>query len=177
MVFLLVCASIKFPVAEDKTEYAQTQIVFLGMLLEGSLCLVVVPEETEELINKCKATVKELQCFASFLNFLNKAVVPGRILTRCMYAKFANTLEKPSKLKVHHHIYLDVEFRNDCKMWRMFLSDPRQFAQPFVDFEKQTVTVQEILFEMDASCSTVLGFGCRFRNAWTFSQWEPKFID
>ena len=43
--------------------------------------------------NKKKATIKELQLLCGYLNFLAKAIVPGRTFIRKMYSKFANFIE------------------------------------------------------------------------------------
>ena len=41
--FMDLCADICFPVAEDKTEYATSQIIFLGIILDGVRPLLVIP--------------------------------------------------------------------------------------------------------------------------------------
>ena len=122
---LRICELIKFPVAMEKTFWAARTTVFLGMmLLSDSMCLSV-PEDKrlkaikmlQYLIEKKKATVKELERLAGFLNFLNKAVVPGRSFTRRMYAKFSGKVrlskndERQSYVKPYHHLRLDVEFQ------------------------------------------------------------------
>ena len=143
--FLKLCEFIGFPVALDKTEWASTSMVFLGILIDGTSHSLVMPQEkctkALNLIRKnCdakKATVNELQSLAGVLNFITKAVHLGRAFTRRMYAKFGGVTDKKIehfdhpknkqkwteeklclfKLKPYHHVYLDSEFRFDCKMW------------------------------------------------------------
>ena len=103
---------------------------------------MIVPEEKclkvtnmlKTLRDRKKATVRELQELCGYLNFLNKTVVPGRTFTRRMYAKFGSFIEMEtfgsrkhfckmakSKLKQHHHVKLDLEFKMDCSVWIQFL--------------------------------------------------------
>ena len=78
---------------------------------------VLVPLEKQEkalhllnnLSGKKRATVKQLQVLTGYLNFLAKAVVPGRTFTRRMYNKYSQVKE----LKSFHHVKLDNEFRFD----------------------------------------------------------------
>ena len=88
--FLEMCQKLRVLIAQDKTEKANTIMVFLGILMDGEWYVLVVPEEKcvrslNELLNlldKKKATVKELQSITSLLNFLNRAIYPGRAFTR-----------------------------------------------------------------------------------------------
>ena len=90
--FLDMCDEPGVPIALDKTEWATINIVFLGILLDGKNMTLVIPEEkriwavnmlqTLSGRSKSKATVKELQTLCGYLNFLNKAIVPGRAFAR-----------------------------------------------------------------------------------------------
>ena len=83
-----------------------------------------------------KATIKELESFTGHLNFINKSVVPGRTYTRRMYTKYSGENffnSKGEKLKPYHHVKLDREFKEDCKMWEIFLKDPLEVNRPFID--------------------------------------------
>ena len=138
IIFLRICKDINFPVSEEKTEWAEPNITFLGMLLDGKNHTISIPLEkrTETLqmvhlfCDKKKATVKELQKLAGHLNFINRAVVPGCAFTRRMYAKFAGPL---STLKPYHHIRLDSEFKADCRIWISFLTELDSVVRPFID--------------------------------------------
>ena len=124
--FMKVCELINFPVADEKTEWASECVIFLGLLLNGKYFLVMIPEDKRKVaINILdrfatgnKVTIKEVQVLTGTLNFLNKAIVPGRVFTRRMY----NFLEMKSQtkegiqLKQHHHIKVTWEFKNDCEM-------------------------------------------------------------
>ena len=41
----MVCTNVECPISEEKTEWATQCIVFLGMLLDGSRHVLVVPED------------------------------------------------------------------------------------------------------------------------------------
>ena len=92
--FLDLCAEIGVPISMDKTEWGSTLIIFLGILLDGKTLTLSIPlDKRIKAINmlqmmcaKRKATVKELQVLSRYLNFLCKAIFPGRTFTRRMYA-------------------------------------------------------------------------------------------
>ena len=120
---LLLCQESNLPVAEDKTEWACTLIVLLGILLDGKRLVLCIPLEKQvkalRLLNdltwKKKMTVKQLQVLTGYLNFLTKAIVPGRTFTRRIYSKYTG-IDK-MKLKPYHHVTIDKEFRFDCEIW------------------------------------------------------------
>ena len=179
IIFLSVCKDINFPVALDKTEWASTQVVFLGMLLDGYNHILAIPLDKRRkvlamlrtFIDRKKATLKDLEKLAGHLNFLNRAIVPGRAFTRRMYAKFSGMTD----LKPHHHIKLDKEFKLDSKVWEVFLSGDDSVMRPFIDMSDK-VTADQLNFYSDASANGDLGFGAIFKNRWIFGQWEPNFV-
>ena len=195
--FLQLCGYINFPVALEKTEWATHRLTFLGILIDGLNKCISVPESKREqalcslnqFILRKKATVRELQSLAGTLNFLCKAIPPGRVFTKRMYAKFSFDHElsrhgginkglprKRSQLKPHHHVRLDSEFKNDCRVWEIFLNYTTVVNRPFVDFKNSQVTSEEIDFYSDASLNSRLGFGCYFPPDWSFGRWEPGWI-
>ena len=97
--FLVVCDLIGCPVSIEKTEAALPWMVFLGILMDGSKKLLVIPFEKKvkalNLLNyalsKKKVTIRFVQQLAGTLNFLNRAMVPGRVFTRGMYHKLKLT--------------------------------------------------------------------------------------
>ena len=158
-------------------------MVFLGILLNGKCHKLMVPEDKVnsalQLINricsKKKATVKELQTLAGTLNFLHKAIVPDHAFTRRIYNKYHSKINE-KKLNPYHHISLDLEFRNDCSIWRQFLINQDSLCRPFIDLDEGR-TDNTLSFFMDASKVKNLGFGCYFNKRWSFGQWEKNFIE
>ena len=203
------CQELSIPIALDKTEWASLRLVFLKILLDGKTMSLVIPDEKRVRavsmiqsmldMKKSKATVKELQSLCGYLNFLNKAVVPGRAFTRRVYAKYSNSIDfsnqglttvKSKKfrrvgnaqagnkaLKPHHHVRLDNEFKMDCKMWLAFLTD-RDMAtvvnKPMIDITDKSYKM--IRFYSDASRAEELGFGCIFDRNWIYTQWPQNFV-
>ena len=139
--FLELCQEVGFPISLHKTQWAALKMVFLGILLDGRCLTLSIPLEKrnyaqkliDKFIHKRKATVKELQQLCGYLNFLNRAVFPGRAFTRRMYSKYAEicNITKPGSdhpqgvkikkmLKSYHHIKLDEEFSWTAKYGNNF---------------------------------------------------------
>ena len=185
--FVELCDSIGIPIAEEKTVWGDTKIVFLGILLDGeSKTLGVLLDKRNKavamlksFINRRKATVNEMEKWAGFLNFLNNAIFPGCAFTRRMYAKFSDT-KLNKQLRKYHHVGIDWEFKEDCKMWLKFL-DPvvctkYHVSRPFVDLSVKRST-QKLKFFSDTSGSiSIGGFEARFDRNWIFGKWNPRFM-
>ena len=134
-----------------------------------------------------KATVKDLQTLCGYLNFLNRAIHPGRCFMRRMYSKYADLWNKKATskdqnkklLKPYHHVKLDKEFKADCKIWLSFLMHDKLYrvvVRPMIDiniFETST----RLKFYSDVSAAKELGYGCIFNKAWIFGKWESNLID
>ena len=175
-------------------EWASNIVVFLGILLNGVSLTLSVPEEkwqhTLDLLKRFKdsrkVTVKQLQALCGYLNFLCKAVFPGRPFLRCMYVcavfpqgqfveKAAMWLNK--QLKPHHHIQQDQEFELDCSVWEEFLKDESTMVvcRPMIDLSDKCYA-ENISFSSDASAKDSLGFGSVFQNHWIWGKWGLDYI-
>ena len=193
--FLSICEHIGVATAIEKTEFATPVLGFLGLTLNGTNRTLMVPDDKKyktlntlkSFIHRKKATVKELQQLAGHLNFLNRAIVPGRTFTRRMYSKFAHITDlsgnkpKNCKLKNYHHINLDEEFRNDCKIWQIFLetaSSDCRLQRPYMDLNGPVTKYAETLnFYTDSSANKNLGMGMIFDREWSYAQWEIGYIE
>ena len=166
-------------------------MIFLGILLDVRHYLLVIPEEKglqainilQSLMDRKKATVKELQRIAGLLNFFNRAIVPGQAFTRRMYAKFSGFVDKNGNkvrhaiLKQHHHVWLDAEFKADCLIWLQFLMGYNKgICQLFIDARDNCHTSETLDFYTDAAKGFSLGASGVFGVKWFFLQWEPNFI-
>ena len=189
-VFLRLCKEVGCPMALEKTEWGTTLIIFLGVLLDGEQRCLAIPEEKKTrainqlllVSDKRTVRVKELQGLLGLLNFLCRALVPGRVFMRRIYAKIPGniySLQQQKKLKPYHHVNVDKELRNDCAVWLDFLRtsevDRKILYRPFIDWN-ETIHVTELRFFSDASANETLGFGATFGTSWTFGVWEPGFI-
>ena len=204
--FLDLCLEVGFPISADKTVWATLQIVFLGILLNGQSFTLSIPLEKhtvaqdmlQKILQKNKVTVRELQQLCAYLNFLTRAIFPGKVFTRCMYSKFGGIMYKKAwtvrkikkepnspvsiskKLKPYHHICLDHEFKFDAEVWLQFLSMDLSTVvnRPMIDLAKQPVPPADLNFYSDASANPELGFGCIYNNCcWIGEQWKPNFIN
>ena len=83
------CEELGIPVSMEKTEWASEMTIFLRILLDGRQLLLAIPEEKQVTainmlqemseIHKKKAKVKDLQHLCGYLNFICKAILPGRM--------------------------------------------------------------------------------------------------
>lgn len=110
--------------------------------------------------------MRQVQQVAGSLNFICKAVVPGRAFTRRLYSK-------TSGLKQHHHLRVDKEMRKDLYMWQHFLEDESEtICRPFIDLNEKLVAT-EIEFFTDASKK--VGFGGFCQGAFFHQRWESNY--
>ena len=177
--FIHICGLIKFPVSLEKTHFACTRLVFLGLLIDTVAQLVLIPigkiEKAQTLIESVlgkkskKITIGQLQKICSFLNFLGRCVVPGRAFTRCLYSYLND------KLKPHHHIRITAEMRGDLEMWLEFVNHPTIYARPFADFSRE-IKAPEIQMYSDAAKRLGLGYGGVCQDSWMFGVWDDYFI-
>ena len=173
--FLRICQYIRFPVNMDKTFSGSTQFIFLGLLIDTIRQIVCVPVEKiqkavaliNETLSQSKITLLRLQKLCGFLNFLCRAIVPGRAFTRCLYV---HTASKGSKLKPHHHIKITGEMKADMRMWLSFLERPEACSRPFLDYSG--VDAIELDLYSDASRNFDLGFGGICGINWVFGKWD-----
>ena len=177
-IFLDICESISFPVSAEKTLWGTSIIVFLGLLINSQEQIIAIPahkiDKAFKLIRNVleskskKITLKQLQKICGFLNFLCRAVVPGRAFTRRLYMY---TKSQQGKLKAHHHIKINHEMREDLNMWIKFLQHPTAYCRPFLDFSQGYLEADTIQMYSDASRNFSLGFGGICEDCWMFGQW------
>ena len=110
-VFIDVCDYIHFPVSREKTYWSTTKLAFLGLVIDTLRQIIAIPtdkiERAKQQIDKIllkknrKIKLKELEKLTGFLNFLCKAIVPGRAFTRRLYIHGEKILKKNHHLKVN----------------------------------------------------------------------------
>ena len=173
--FLKVCEEIAFPVSLEKTFWASTILVFLGLLIDSEKQLVAIPADKVErakilvnqILNKKKAMVKELQKLAGFLNFLCRCIVPGRAFTRRIYSYFS------SSMKPHYHINITREIKKDLGIWMEFLMNPIIYCRPFIDYS-YTLMANDLDWYTDASGTR--GFGGYCCQSYFADSWNKSFL-
>ena len=172
--------------ALEKTEWASTRVIFLGILIDGYYHILVIPEEKRLkainminwILSKKSITVRSVQRVTGTLNFLNKSIIVGRTFTRRMYAKLATRDKKGNILQPYHHIKLDAELRFDCTIWKLFLEDASTtiLCRPFIDLDDVSKNSQTLDFYTDSSAAEDKGFGCFFKGFWNCGIWGSDFI-
>ena len=176
--FLNICDEIGFPVSMDKTHWSTTNLSFLGILFDSIRQIVMIPAEKIQkardvivnLLQRKKATIKELQRLTGLLNFFGKCIVPARAFTRRLYALTAGYTDKP-----HWHVRLTSDTKLDLQMWLTFLDDQTAYSRPFTDFSLE-VTSEEINMYTDSSANEKLGCGGFCDTDWFALEWEADFI-
>ena len=185
--FIALCEYINCPIAHEKTEWACSTSLFLGILMDGVNFRLALPidkiRKAVDLLNwvisKKKVTIKFVQQLTGTLNFLNKAIVPGRAFTRGMYSKLKVCDDQGRKLKQFHHINLTSDFLQDCKTWLTFL-DGANFksevlCRPYIDIDLYR-EAEDLMLYTDTSLSQKRGCGGIFKNRWFVMKWNAKFI-
>ena len=183
--FLDMCNTIGCPVALEKTEWANNWVIFLGILLDGKNKTLAIPEEKrikalnllDWAICKKKVTIKFVQRITGVLNFINRAIVPGRAFTRGMYEKLKLRDNSGKLLKQFHHTSLGSDFLQDCEVWKEFLQDKHNQAlyRPFVDIDCFS-SATTLNFYTDSSLNKTLGMGGIFMDMWFQERWHIGFV-
>ena len=188
--FIAICNMVNCPVSEEKTERASQAMIFLGILLDGKNHVLAVPQDKcikvinllKLVIEKRKVTINMIQKLTGLFNFLQRAIMPGCTFTRQLYNKLKYTDKTGKPLKQYHHIKVDHEVKEDCKVWLEFLNPQIadkitqvQLCRPFVDLDAMTYA-NTLDFWTDASKKSDYGFGCVFGLRWIIGQWPKNFI-
>ena len=179
--FMKICHDINFPVSLEKTFMGTTRLTFLGLIIDTIKMIVCVPMEKIEkaknliqyAVSKKKLRLKKLQQITGFLNFLCKAVIPGRAFTRRLYCIEENALAK--NMKKYHHIDITKEMQMDLNLWLEFLDHPSIYARGFIDFREE-LTSKNVSFYTDASANPLLGCGGISGKDYFIQQWDEDFI-
>lgn len=169
--YLRICEEINFPISEEKTEWATQIIIFLGLLINTITLTLSIPIEKRDnalnqieiILRSKKITMHVLQRLTGLLNFLSRAIVPGRTFTHRFYDRMVG-------LKQHHHLKVDTEMREDLMVWKDFLKLNQALCRPFLDFSS-TLIAEDLDFYTDASRSQKLAaFGLVFGDEWTYGE-------
>ena len=174
--FMKICNFIHFPVNLEKTFWGATRLTFLGLLIDTVKQIVCIPEEKinrakemiEMVLSKKKITIHQMQKLCGFLNFLYRAIVPGRAFTRRLYV-YTSIRANGKLLKQHHHFKVNMEIRHNLGVWKSFLSTQEVFCWPFMDYTALDAEGNRVF---QTHLKTLGGY-CQ--NSWMCQQW-PEFI-
>lgn len=176
--FIAICDRINFPVALEKTVLGSDELVFLGILINTRTRTISIPagkrdralQQIDSIMRAKKVKVLQIQQVTGLLNFICRAIVPGRAFTRRLYAKI-----KGINFKQHYHVRVDQEMRDDLGVWRQFLNGDEAYCRPFVDFSIGKNS-EELNWFTDSCAGVQGGLGLVFEGRYAFGQWGEYFI-
>jgi len=168
--FTVLCQHLGIPLATDKTEGPTTVIKFLGLLIDTVRMQVRVPQEKitktqvllDNLISYRKVSLRCMQSIIGSLNFLCRAIRPGRVFIQRMVALTRGVRKPYYKLRITKGVKLDAI------MWKHFLSEFNGTAAFLSTAWCDNATLH---FYTDASIT--LGYGAYFNGQWFRGKW-PK---
>ena len=169
--FQVICKKFGVPLASDKTEGPATRITFLGLAIDTARREIQVPSDKiaaimsklDIALSKKKLTLRELQSLLGSLNFICKAVRPGRAFLRRLFDLTSGVL------KPHHRVRISLGARADLLAWRQFLS---HFNGSVMLTEQAWRSSDNLNLYTDASAE--IGFGAFFRGSWTQGRWPSS---
>ena len=169
--FTNLCKYTGIPLKSQKTVEPCTTLEFLGTTIDTLAMEARLPSDKLEklsnmlrkFLHKEKATLKEIQSLIGLLNFACFVVVPGRAFLRRII-DLTIGLKKP-----HHHRRLNLEAKDDIKVWLFFLDS---FNGRCIILEDRWTTSASLSLYTDASN---IGFGCIFGKNWCFGSWPHSW--
>eukprot|EP00731_Ephydatia_muelleri_P013543 Em0007g853a len=167
---LSVCDTLGVPVAFDKLEGPASRLTFLGITLDSSTQQLSLPLDKQEDILHCirgwggrhKATKRELLSLIGKLSFAAKVVPAGHLFLRRLI-----DLSTTAK-KLHHHIRITVDAREDLAWWERFLPEWNGVA---MFLEPDWTSAETLNLYTDASGTS--GYGAYFGGSWFRRSWLP----
>jgi len=160
------------PTAPEKRVTPCTLIEFLGLMVDTIKQQVRVPQDKlidiqakiDHALGKKKLTLKEFQSLIGSLQFLCRAVAPGRPFIRRL------TFETRNVTKPNHRIRLNKGCKEDLRVWKTFLRDYNGVTF-FRDVE--WTNSEALKLQTDASD---WGMGQYFNGRWAYASWKshPK---
>ena len=167
---LSACGNLGIPVAFDKLEGPATQLTFLGITLDSTTQQLSLPLDKQEDIlhsiqgwrGRHKATKRELLSLIGKLSFAAKVVPAGRLFLRRLI-----DLSTTAK-KLHHHIRITADAREDLAWWERFLPEWNGVAM-FLDPDWTCANTLNLF----TNASGTSGFGAYFNGSWFRGSWLP----
>ena len=167
---LLTFRTLGVPIAKHKTEGPSLIIEFLGIIIDSQKMEARLPSDKLNRLfvdlnswhTKKSATLQELQSLIGTLNFACKVIAPGRAFLQRII-NLTRGVSKP-----HHHIRLTNGFREDVKMWQIFLKDWNGTSLFLNSFWENSTNLS-----LYTDASGTLGFGGIFRTQWFQGKWLP----
>ena len=168
-----VCEELGIPLAQEKSEGPTTRLTFLSLELDSSLMQVRVPHDKlakarskiSKVLSLKTTAVKEIQSLVGLLNFICRAVRPGRaFLRRLIDLTQGQTVGK-------RQLTLSEGARLDLQSWLLFLEC---FNGISVIPEECWLNNEEIDLFTDSSGG--IGFGGYLNGKWFNGKWSSRDV-
>ena len=156
--------------AFDKLEGPATRLTFLGITLDSSIQQLSLPLDKQEDIlhsiqgwrGRHKATKQELLSLIGKLSFAAKVVPAGRLFLRHLI-----DLSTTAK-KLHHHIRITADTREDLAWWERFLPEWNGVAM-FLDPDWTRANTLNLFTDAFGTS----GYGAYSNGSWFRGSWLP----
>ena len=148
-------------------------ITFLGLEIDSPNQLVRVPQDKvvallqslQQALDKDYMTLPAIQSLLGSLNFVCRAVVPGRAFLRRLIDLTVGVTDKDARIRV------GAGERRDINMWISFL---RGFNGAAMFLDSNWISNSTLELYTDAAQS--IGFGCYFQGHWTQGKWPQDEV-
>ena len=154
------------PILPDKLEGPTQIIEFLGLTIDTIEMVVRIPKDKMQdimvilitMIRKRKVTVAELESLAGKLNFITRAVPPGRSFTKWVYQSFQGVPK-------YRHIDLKQPVLADLHMWKLFLIHFKRW-KPIIHPSVQKSEMVELFTDASGDVNLEWGAWLPHTGAW-----------
>ncbi|XP_030834399.1 uncharacterized protein LOC115921248 [Strongylocentrotus purpuratus] len=165
------CDRFGIPIADEKTEGPVQVITYLGLEIDSTELQVRVPKEKlrvllsmlDDFASKSKLTLRQLQSLTGSLNFVCKAIGPGRAFLRRLIDLTRGVH------KAHHRIRISKGAKADLLAWREFLLH----FNGTVCFG-DSVWRRNDFFQFYTDAAGSIGFGIYFESRWAQARWPEE---
>jgi len=166
--FRKICRKFGVPLAEEKTVGPTTKIVFLGLQIDSIEQTVSIPQnklvsvkaKVQHALQSEKLTLREIQSLIGSLQFVCKAVSPGRAFLRRLIGLTCGVTSPHVKLTITNGAKCDL------RMWLVFLES---FNGVSIIPDQFWFGSEDLSLFTDA-CKTV-GFAGYFEGKWFNGRW------
>ncbi len=173
-VFIAICEYLGVPLAPEKLIYPTQVLEFLGLVFNTLEKKIIVPHDKvsnlltliENFEQKKKAKLKEIQSLIGALNFVCRAVAPGRAFLRRLIDATCG-ITNP-----YHYVRISKGMKADLSIWKRFLLE---FNGDVFWLPKSWECNYDLGLFSDASGA--IGWGATLNSHWVQGRWSKEVLD